>query len=59
MLNEVFQVTVNEVTYHVITSLPVGPNSVDHEVWNGEELIFNEHRVNCKSLKDCYVVDNR
>ena len=40
MLNEVFQVMVNEVSYHVITSLPVGPNSVDHEVWNGDELIF-------------------
>ena len=35
-----FQVPVNGVEYHIVTALPVGPDSVDHEVWNGDELVF-------------------
>ena len=40
MLNEIFQITVNDINYHIVTSLPEGPNSVDHEVWSGDELLF-------------------
>ena len=31
-----FQVMVNGVDYHIVTALPVGPDSVDHQVWNGD-----------------------
>ena len=28
------------VDYHIVNALPVGLDSVDHEVWNGDELVF-------------------
>lgn len=40
MLNEIFQISVNEISYHIVTSLPVGPNADDYEVWTGDELVF-------------------
>ena len=40
MLNEIFQITVNDMSYHIVTSLPVGANADDYEVWNGDELVF-------------------
>ena len=36
----VFPITVDGKNYNIISTFPYGPNPDNHEVWNGDELLF-------------------
>lgn len=40
MEKEVFTITVHGQDYMIITSLPIGPDPVNHEVWKDGNLLF-------------------
>ena len=64
MKTEDFFVEVNGEQYQIKTTLPEGPENVDHEVWQHDKLLFvlNPHLNNCDepcwSLKNEYADKN-
>ncbi len=40
MIEEIFDIKVDDITYTIKTGLPVGIGNDEYEVWNGNALIF-------------------